>query len=50
LLVGFYLDGRLLLDEMVSQVYDLGDVQVALDDLHAGKLNRGVLAVTPEEN
>jgi hypothetical protein len=25
-------------------------VQVALDDLHAGKLNRGVLAVTPEEN
>jgi S-(hydroxymethyl)glutathione dehydrogenase/alcohol dehydrogenase len=47
LLVGFYLDGRLQLDEMVSQVYDLGDVQQALDDLHHGKLNRGVLAVTP---
>jgi len=43
LLVSLYLDGRLLLDEMVSQVYDLGDVQQALDDLHAGKLNRGVL-------
>jgi S-(hydroxymethyl)glutathione dehydrogenase/alcohol dehydrogenase len=43
MLVGFYLDGRLNLDDMVSQVYDLGDVQQALDDLHAGKLNRGVL-------
>ena len=41
--VRFYLDGRLQLDEMVSQVYDLGDVQQALDDMHAGKLNRGVL-------
>ena len=46
LLVSFYLDGRLLLDEMVSQVYDLADVTTALDDLHAGKLNRGVLQVT----
>ena len=43
MLVGFYLDGRLKLDEMVSQVYDLADVNQALDDLHAGKLNRGVL-------
>jgi Zn-dependent alcohol dehydrogenase len=50
LLASFYLDGRLLLDEMVSQVYDLADVQTALDDLHDGKLNRGVLAVTPQEN
>jgi S-(hydroxymethyl)glutathione dehydrogenase/alcohol dehydrogenase len=41
--VNFYLDGRLQLDEMVSQVYDLADVQQALDDMHAGKLNRGVL-------
>ena len=47
MLVGFYLDGRLKLDEMVSQVYDLADVNQALDDLHHGKLNRGVLAVTP---
>lgn len=45
LLVGFYLDGRLLLDEMVTTVYDLADVQQGLDDMHAGILNRGVLAV-----
>jgi S-(hydroxymethyl)glutathione dehydrogenase/alcohol dehydrogenase len=46
LLVSFYKDGRLLLDEMVSQVYPLGAIGQALDDLHHGKLNRGVLAVT----
>ncbi|MFO7279595.1 MAG: Zn-dependent alcohol dehydrogenase [Thermoanaerobacterales bacterium] len=46
LLVGFYKDGRLLLDEMVSQVYPLDQVTQALDDLHHGKLNRGVLAVS----
>ncbi len=45
LYIGFYLDGRLQLDEMVSQIYDLGDVQQALDDLHHGKLNRGVLSI-----
>jgi S-(hydroxymethyl)glutathione dehydrogenase/alcohol dehydrogenase len=45
LLIRFYQDGRLLLDEMVSQVYPLDDIQQALDDLHAGKLNRGVLAI-----
>jgi Zn-dependent alcohol dehydrogenase len=46
LLVSFYKDGRLLLDEMVSHVYPLAEVNQALDDLHHGKLNRGVLAVT----
>jgi S-(hydroxymethyl)glutathione dehydrogenase/alcohol dehydrogenase len=45
LLVRFYQDGRLLLDEMVSQVYPLDQITQALDDLHDGKLNRGVLAV-----
>jgi S-(hydroxymethyl)glutathione dehydrogenase/alcohol dehydrogenase len=49
LLVGFYKDGRLRLDEMVSQVYPLDQISQALDDLHHGKLNRGVLAVTPAE-
>jgi S-(hydroxymethyl)glutathione dehydrogenase/alcohol dehydrogenase len=44
LIVGFYLDGRFLLDEMVSQVYQPADITQALDDLHDGKLNRGVLA------
>lgn len=46
LLVSFYQDGRLLLDEMVSQVYPLDQITQALDDLHHAKLNRGVLAVT----
>jgi len=45
LLVSFYKDGRLLLDDMVSQVYPLDQITQALDDLHHGKLNRGVLAV-----
>jgi Zn-dependent alcohol dehydrogenase len=43
--VRFCLDGRLDLRSMVSQVYDLADVQTALDDLHHGKLNRGVLSL-----
>ncbi|MGH9213477.1 MAG: Zn-dependent alcohol dehydrogenase [Acidimicrobiales bacterium] len=46
MLLRFYQDGRLLLDEMVSQVYPLDQITQALDDLHHGKLNRGVLAVT----
>jgi Zn-dependent alcohol dehydrogenase len=45
LLVRLYQDGRLLLDEMVSQVYPLDQITQALDDLHDGKLNRGVLSV-----
>jgi S-(hydroxymethyl)glutathione dehydrogenase/alcohol dehydrogenase len=45
LYVNLYLDGRLQLDEMVSQVYDLADVRQALDDMHHGKLNRGVLSL-----
>jgi Zn-dependent alcohol dehydrogenase len=45
LLVGLYRDGRLQLDEMVSQVYPLDQIAQALDDLRHGKLNRGVLAV-----
>jgi Zn-dependent alcohol dehydrogenase len=49
LLVGFYKDGRLRLDEMVSQVYPLDQITQALDDLHHGKLNRGVLAVTSND-
>jgi S-(hydroxymethyl)glutathione dehydrogenase/alcohol dehydrogenase len=48
LLVGFYKDGRLLLDEMVSQTYPLDQIGQALEDLHHGKLNRGVLAVGAE--
>lgn len=43
--VQLYLDGRMPLGEMVSQVYDLGEINTALDDMHAGRLNRGVLAL-----
>ena len=43
--VDFCLDGRFDLDAMVSQVYDLADISTALDDLHHGKLNRGVLSI-----
>ncbi|HEY8527739.1 MAG TPA: Zn-dependent alcohol dehydrogenase [Acidimicrobiales bacterium] len=46
LLLSFYKDGRLLLDDMVSQLYPLDRIGDALEDLHHGKLNRGVLAIT----
>lgn len=45
MLVNFYLDGRLQLDEMVSQTYNLADIDQALADMAAGKLNRGVLTL-----
>jgi S-(hydroxymethyl)glutathione dehydrogenase/alcohol dehydrogenase len=46
LITRFYLDGRFMLDEMVSRTYDLGDIERALADLEAGMLNRGVLTLT----
>jgi Zn-dependent alcohol dehydrogenase len=45
LVVGFYLDGRFLLDEMVTRTYDLAEIDAALEDLEAGRLNRGVLTL-----
>ena len=42
-LVDLYLDGRLLLDELVSATYDLSELDRAFEDLEAGKLARGVL-------
>jgi S-(hydroxymethyl)glutathione dehydrogenase/alcohol dehydrogenase len=45
MLVGLYKAGRLKLDELVTQTYPLEDIQQALDDLHHGKLARGVLAL-----
>jgi S-(hydroxymethyl)glutathione dehydrogenase/alcohol dehydrogenase len=45
MIVQLALDGKFLLDDMVSRQYEIGDVQSALDDLEAGKLNRGVLAL-----
>ena len=43
LMVRLYESGRLKLDELVSATYDLADFQLALDELHEGKLARGVL-------
>ncbi|HET6811403.1 MAG TPA: Zn-dependent alcohol dehydrogenase [Acidimicrobiales bacterium] len=45
LVVGFYLDGRFLLDEMVTRTYDLAQIDQALEDLEGGRLNRGVLTL-----
>lgn len=44
LFVELYQAGRLKLDELVSATYAVHDVQAALDDMHDGKLNRGVLS------
>lgn len=45
LMVRLYRQGRLKLDELVSATYDLADFQQALDELHEGRLARGVLTV-----
>lgn len=46
MLVDLYQAGRLKLDELVTRTYPADDVQQALDDMHAGTLNRGVLTFT----
>ncbi|HXY43886.1 MAG TPA: alcohol dehydrogenase catalytic domain-containing protein [Acidimicrobiales bacterium] len=43
LIVQLYLQGRFLLDEMVTKTYPLSHIGEAISDLHDGKLNRGVL-------
>jgi Zn-dependent alcohol dehydrogenase len=43
LLVGLYLDGKLKLDELVSQTYPLDQFEAVTQDMHDGKLARGVL-------
>jgi S-(hydroxymethyl)glutathione dehydrogenase/alcohol dehydrogenase len=45
LMVKLYQAGRLKLDELVSRTYPLEDFQLALDELHEGKLARGVLTL-----
>ncbi len=45
LMVRLYQQGRLKLDELVSATYALEDFQLALDELHQGKLARGVLTL-----
>lgn len=45
LMVRLYQAGRLKLDELVSRTYPLEDFRSALDELHEGKLARGVLTL-----
>ncbi len=39
----WYLDGKLKLDELVTEVYPLDQFATVIDDMHDGKLARGVL-------
>lgn len=39
----FYLANKLNLDEMISRVYSLGDINQALNDLEEGKVVRGII-------
>jgi S-(hydroxymethyl)glutathione dehydrogenase/alcohol dehydrogenase len=43
LLVQLYLEGKLKLDELVSKTYPLDQFKAVTDDMHEGKLARGVL-------
>ena len=45
LYASLYREGRLLLDELVTQTYAMEDVELALQDLRDGKLARGVLRI-----
>lgn len=38
-----YLDGKLKLDELVSKTYPMESFGDVVDDMHAGRLARGVL-------
>jgi S-(hydroxymethyl)glutathione dehydrogenase/alcohol dehydrogenase len=43
LLVQLYLEGKLMLDELVSQTYPLEQFDAVVGDMHEGRLARGVL-------
>jgi S-(hydroxymethyl)glutathione dehydrogenase/alcohol dehydrogenase len=45
LYTNLYREGRLLLDELVTETYELEDVESAIQDLRDGKLARGVLRI-----
>jgi S-(hydroxymethyl)glutathione dehydrogenase/alcohol dehydrogenase len=42
-LIDFYLDGRLLLDELVTRTYPLDEINQAFADLGAGGVGRGII-------
>jgi Zn-dependent alcohol dehydrogenase len=43
MIASLYLDGRLLLDELVSETAPLADFSTIVDAMHAGRVARGVL-------
>jgi Zn-dependent alcohol dehydrogenase len=43
MIAGLYLDGRLMLDELVSETAPLAEFATIVDSLHEGRLARGVL-------
>jgi S-(hydroxymethyl)glutathione dehydrogenase/alcohol dehydrogenase len=43
LIVDLYAAGRFRLDAIITKAYPLGDFAIALEDLRAGRLGRGVL-------
>jgi S-(hydroxymethyl)glutathione dehydrogenase/alcohol dehydrogenase len=45
MLIELYKAGRLKLDELVSATYPMSEFNTALDELHQGKLARGVLTL-----
>lgn len=45
LLVELYLEGRLMLDELVTETRPLEEFKAIVDDMHHGRLARGVLIV-----
>lgn len=45
LVVDLYMSGRFRLDQMITKSYDLADFPLALADLRAGRLGRGVLTI-----
>jgi Zn-dependent alcohol dehydrogenase len=46
MIASLYLDGRLLLDELVSATAPLADFDTIVAEMHAGRLARGVLTFT----
>lgn len=48
LLLDYYRNGELKLDEMVTRTYPLDDLALALDDMHNGRIAKGVLVFNGE--
>ena len=47
-LLGLYLGGRLPLDDLITKRYPLDELGTAVEDMEAGRVARGVLALAPQ--